>query len=227
MEIKKKFIEWAEREIELKEKSIPKDEINNAYKNALQAYCNTIEIFQKDPNYFYLSIGVLQELLFGECLTPIEDNDEDWILVRGIDGKKENKLIYKSKRKKGLEKHVTCYDSENNITTTYFDFQRAICFDVNTEASYTGGIGFKVLNEMFPITMPYEPDTNKIIIYTENFKYYNDSNGDADTFGVLYFKMPNGELKKVYRFFKNDPKTNNIIEIDKAEYFARKEKVHK
>lgn len=225
MEIKKKFIEWAEREIELKEKSIPKEEINNAYKNAFQAYCNTIEIFQKDPNYFYLSIGILQELLFGECLTPIEDNDEDWIIVGGIDHDGLNLMEYQSTRRPSLKKYVDVNPFVNK--TLYIDDKRAICFDVNTEASYTGGIGFEVLNEMLPITMPYEPYTNKIIIYTEDFKYYNDSNGDVDTFGVLYFKLPNGELKKVYRFFKNDPKTNNIIEIDKSEYFARKEKVHK
>lgn len=226
MAIKNGFIKWAKREIELKEKSIPKEELNNAYKNAFQAYCNVIEIFQKDPNYFYLSIGVLQELLFGECLTPIEDNDEDWTTIGGIDSDGFNKVIYQSNRRPSLKKHVNINQPEK-IKTLYIDDKRAICFDVNTKASYTGGIGFKVLNEMLPITMPYKPDINKIIIYTEDFKYYNDSNGDADTFGVLYFQMPKGELKKVYRFFKNDPKTNNIIEIDKAEYFARKEKVCK
>ena len=46
-----------------------------------------------------------------------------------------------------------------------------------------------------------------------------------DTVGVLYFRMPDGEIKEVKRYFKEDHESKQMVEINQSEYLSRKKRV--
>lgn len=211
---------WAKREIELAidDFCIDKEEGKKYYNPCYDTFCYAIDLFQHllVPG---LAKSILVDLIKHVPLTSIEDNDEDWIIV---DNDHPSWTMYQCKRLESLYKKVT-YNPDGKELVEYTDFDRSICIDVNKNEVYKGGIGLTVLNEMLPVTMPYQP-SDKIKIFTEEFKYHDKIQGPNDTFGVLYFKLPSGEMKEVKRFFKRDHETHLTIEISSSEYLARKGK---
>lgn len=224
------LMEWARREIdlatagEMEEAPEMKEEMDKHFEAAYQAYCDFLERVE-DLDKPGIAKTVFTQLLHEEPLTPIEDNEEDWTLVEGFDPASGNEnpgwSIYQCDRRFSLFKKII-YAGDNR-STIYTDTARAVCMDINTQQMYTGGIGPKILDEMIPIKMPYQP-LGKIKIFTEDFKCHEDSDEDFDTIGVLYFRMPDGQMKEVKRFFKEDYQTHEMVEIDKTEYFSRKKK---
>lgn len=191
---------------------------------AYEAFCTLLDNIGdlKNPG---VAKGILDCLLREEPLSPIEDNEEDWTLVQGLyyyekgtQHQAQPFSIYQCNRRPSLFKKVL-----NDGHTIFTDASRSVCIDVNTGIEYTGGPGQMVLDELFPITMPYSP-IGKIKIFTDSFKCYEDTKGEYDTFGVLYFKNINDRLINVNKYFKEDPNTKEMVEIDNREYFARKKK---
>lgn len=219
-----KKVEWYENEIDLALKQMtPKEtvQIAEAYMTAGSLFG---EFLKKTEDFNGKNISLVKtvflQLLNGDPLTPIEDNDEEWELVEGSTG--PECVIYQSKRRKSLFKKVD--ETKDSEPPKFTDTARAVCMDINnTDLIYTGGMGPIVLDETVPIEMPYSP-SGKIKIFTEEFKCHKDCKGDSDTIGVLYFRMPDGRIKTVKRFFKEDPKAHKMIEIDISEYFKRKKK---
>lgn len=226
-------IEWAKREIELLKEDNDLDVREKMEKYgevAFNVFCDLIENMRYvDKPGIVKSIFI--QLLNGDPLTPIEDNEEDWTIVEGFDAvagaDNPGYTIYQCKRRASLFKKVTYDKKTGEINEIKFtDADRAQCIDINKNYVYTGGFGNVILDEMLPIEMPYSP-TGKIKIFTEEFLYHNEPNhkGDFDTFGVLYFRLVNGQMKEVKRFFKEDHKTREMVEITATEYLARKKKV--
>lgn len=230
--------EWARKEVELAIEAaeitgVLSEQENKINKDVKKHYETAFAVFEdfldKTEGLDAPDIvkSILAQLLRGDTLTPIDDNEEDWNFISGFDpvAKNDNPgySIYLSERRPSLIKKVS-YERETGdvVSTIYTDTERAVCIDINTNGVYTGGFGLAILDEMFPIAMPYQPD-GKIKIFYEDFKYYRDSE-DADTIGILYFRMPDGKMEEVKRFFKKDPKTHVMIEINRTEYFTRKQK---
>lgn len=219
---------WAAREIYLAIQNEDDKNIQAYYSIALQAFCDVTEkaYDTKEPGIIKT---ILMQLLKGDPLTPITDDEEDWTVVEGFDtvagADNPGYTVYQCKRRNTLFKQVT-YDKKTGEENSckYSDTGRAICIDINTDQNYVGGMGNVVLDEIYPITMPYYPN-GKIKIFTEEFKYHKDSKEDSDTVGVLYFRLTNGQMVEAKRFFKDDPKTHQMVEIDLGEYNARKKKV--
>lgn len=221
--------EWAKREMDLVTKDLKMEE-KAYYEAAYQGFC---EFVDRTENLERPGVAktLLIQLINENPLSPIEDNEEDWMIVEGYDLEKENSnpgyTIYQCNRRASLFKKVSYDKKTGEISSTKFtDADRSVCIDINTSEMFTGGIGPAILNEMIPIQMPYQP-LGKIKIFTEEFKYHEDCEGSADTFGVLYFRMEDGQMKNVMRFFKDDYKTHEMVEINKSEYFARKTKAEK
>lgn len=105
-------------------------------------------------------------------------------------------------------------------TIEYNDVDRVLCIDINhKDISYHSGFVTRLINEMFPITMPYCPDTKPYEVYIEDF-LYDRKNGDFDTIGVFYLIKHDGERIDINRFFKED--LSGFEEITKDEYFNRR-----
>lgn len=225
--------EWARREIDLATNNTDfdgdmKEEIDSHYEAAYQAFCDFVDR-TKDFDNSGIIKTIFSQLFNEDPLTPIEDNEEDWTIVEGFDPAIGNEnpgwSIYQCKRRNTLFKKVTYDRKTGGIDDVKFsDTGRAVCMDINTNTIYEGGMGQAILDEMIPVQMPYQP-FGKIKIFTDDFKYHEDFDGDFDTIGVLYFRMVDGEMKQIMRFFKEDYKTHKMQEINKTEYFARKRKV--
>lgn len=230
-----KLKEWARREVDLAktwlnvEDPDAKEKVSEEYEAAYRSYCNFLDEFEKLKSIKIIKT-VFTQLLHEENLSPIVDSDEDWILAEGFDPAAGNEnpgfSIYQCRRRNSLFKKVT-YDRKTGEEdeVTFRDIDRAVCVDINKpDCMYTGGMGPLVLDEMIPITLPYSP-CRKIRIFTEDFKYHEEHEGDIDTVGVLYFRMPDGSMQEVKRYFKEDHKTKQMVEINLTEYLSRKKRV--
>ena len=180
------------------------------YKSALKAFKSLCE----DGHSGY-SIGITKEILVrlieGKPLTPIEDTPDVWCGI--IDRRNDGSIHYQCGRMSTLFKDVSA-----DGTVKYSDIERVICFDVNDPSStYTNGFVRKIIDEMYPITMPYMPG-KPFYVAREDF-LTDPKNGDFDTMGVLYFT--HGYHKQdINRFFKETE--TSWDEITKEEYLERK-----
>ena len=223
-------LDWAEREVAIacekeKEKSNKKDgEFYYGYGCA--CYESALKAFKTlcDDGHSGLSMkitqSILNRLINGRPLTPIEDTDDIWYECHNYeDGHK----LYQCKRVSSLFKDVYA-----DGTVEYSDNNRLYCVNIhNKNDTYSSGLVRRIVDKMFPITMPYIPG-KPVDVYCEDF-LTDKKNGDFDTIGVFYaLKTENGEQKKIEinRFFR-EPKDNEKlicgwIEISKDEYMQRK-----
>lgn len=109
-------------------------------------------------------------------------------------------------------------------TVKYNDIDRYICVNKDhTRSGWHNGFIDRLLNEKYPITMPYCPPTKPFVVYyTEGLS--DPKNGDFDTIGIWYVDKPNGERDVIERFFKDDENGPSCIEIDRQEYEKRMKK---
>ena len=161
--------------------------------------------------------SILNRLLDGQPLTPIEDTDDVWTLCTDYE---DDSDVYQCKRMSSLFKNVY-----SDGTVKYEDVDRVRCVDIhNPHNTYSFGLVGKIIDEMFPIAMPYIPGKS-IKVYCEEF-LTDENNGDFDTVGVFYaLKTENGEQKKIEinRFFKESKCCETgWIEITRREYSERK-----
>jgi len=153
---------------------------------------------------------ILNRLIDGKPLTPIEDTPDVWSEITGQEGEK---IIYQCKRMSSLFKYVY-----TDGTVKYSDNNFYYCIDVDEGYSYSSGIAGRVIEEMFPIAMPYYP-IEPYRVYCQDI-LTDRKNGDFDTKGILYAIKPNDERVEINRFFKEDKDT--WAEINREEYEERK-----
>lgn len=163
--------------------------------------------------------SILNRLIDGKPLTPIEDTDDIWDTCTWHDS--DGFKWYQCKRMPSLFKKVY-----PDGAIKYRDNDRSYCVDINDpRIIYTSGLGSCVVDAMFPITMPYMP-SKLIKVYCEDF-LTDKKNGDSDTVGVFYaIKTENGQQEKIEidRFFREPEgdEEGKWIEISKEEYDERK-----
>lgn len=209
---------WAENEIriacERERAGAPEDEWDYGvacYESAYKAFKSLM-----NDGHSGMSIGftknILNRLIDGKPLTPIEDVPEVWD-ERGA--YKEGVLEhYQCKRMSSLFKDVY-----HDGTVKYSDIGRHYCVDTNKSYTYYSGLVNRIIEEMYPITMPYMPPTKPMAVYAEDF-LVDPKNGDFDTVGIFYILHPNGERTEINRFFKDGE--DDWIEISIDEYQQRK-----
>lgn len=215
---------WAEREIEIACERERKNSIWEGdweygcacYESAFKAFDSLME----DVHSGY-SIGftqaILNRLIDGRPLTPIEDVEDVWNDVRDY-SESSGYTQYQCKRMSSLFKEV-----HPDGTVKYHDVNRFAGVNINDQNStYHCGLVSRIGHEMFPITMPYCPANKPFKVYCEDF-LTDRKNGDFDTVGIFYVIKPDGEKVEINRFFKESK--DGWAEIDKAEYDLRKKVV--
>ena len=155
---------------------------------------------------------ILNRLIDGKPLTPIEDTEDVW---NDVSHNFRANKHYQCKRMSSLFKNVA-----EDGTVTYNDIDSCICVDKNTGSTYSSGLVRSVYAEMFPITLPYMPPSTPDLVYCEDL-LTDPKNGDFDTVGIFYIKKPNGEKIEVNRFFKEADNETGWEEIRIAEYEDR------
>lgn len=213
------LLDWAKNEIEIackKERgSAPKDEFDYGcacYESALKAF----ECLCED-GHSGMSIGItkniLNRLIDGKCLTPIYDLPEEWNEVCSRDSYTE----YQCRRMSSLFKRVY-----TDGTVTYRDINRFVGTYEGSKFSYHSGHIDRVMEKLYPITMPYMPENKPYYVYSEDF-LVDPANGDYDTVGYLYCIEPDGTKMDLNKYFKeSDVDDSGFVEISRLEYLKRK-----
>ena len=185
--------------------------------NYLQWLIDDIEAVKEDKS---MLDWTKKRLIDGKSLTPIEDTDDVWNL---IDNHENGYISYQCKRMSSLFKDVYA-----DGTVKYDDISRSYCIDIHdSNNKYSSGLVRRIIDAMFPITMPYMPG-KPIKVYCEDF-LTDKKNGDFDTVGVFYaLKTENDKQEKIEinRFFR-EPKEGEEgrwTEISKEEYMQRRDK---
>lgn len=194
--------EWAEKEVELYKEdcdgyfSLCADSALKAFKSLCEDGHSGMSIcFTRD---------ILVRLIDGEPLTAVEDREEDWEKVG------EDKFQHK--------RMCRLFKTVKNGKTSYFDVDRVYGMLRESTATFTNGLITRIIDEMYPITMPYMPNGRYCVIVEDYL--YDEKNGDYDTRAILSVKEPDGTVKLINRYFKETEQ--GFIEIDFEEYAKRK-----
>lgn len=213
---------WAENEVAIacrREKPDRKDGEWDygcaCYESALKAFSSLCE-----DGHSGFSIGltkaILNRLINNKPLLPIENTDDVWIDISDMSGLKGEERNYQCKRMSSLFK---CVYADGTIK--YRDVDRYHGVNINNlNEPYHSEMIATVMDELYPITMPYMPADRAFKIYTEDF-LVDPAKGDYDTVGILYTITPSMEKVAINRYFKEAP--NGLAEIDETEYKERKE----
>ena len=158
--------EWAKREIEILKSKNPPDEecgfdyVGECCDSAMRAFESLMNDGHSGMS-ISITKDILMKLIDGVALTPIDDIPDVW----GEPDRWDGKTTYQCKRMSSLFKEV--YDDGR---VEYTDVNRYYGISIDNPAwTYTGGGLCKILDEMFPITMPYAPKQGKYKFYTDDF----------------------------------------------------------
>lgn len=212
------LVKWAEKEIELACKKENPEWDGKSFDYGCACYQSALKAFKSlcEDEHSGMSIRftkeILDRLIDIKCLTPIEDTDDVW---NELYDRENGTKHYQCKRMSSLFKDV-----HDDGTITYHDNDRQVGID-NNGVSYHSGRVSEIVNNMFPITMPYYPLTNPYKVYTEDF-LVDEKMGDFDTEGFLYTITPNGTRIDLNIYYKYT--SEGRITIDRKEYEERKEK---
>ena len=209
---------WAEREIEiLKSKNKPDsdeefDYVGECAESALRAYKSLMSDGHSGMS-ISITAGILNKLIKGQALTSIEDTEDVWNESGGYSNEEEGIKQYQSNRMSSLFKYVY-----PDGTVKYSDIDRVTGINMaDPDITYTSGTLRAIVDEMFPITMPYSPKSKSYKIYTEDF-LTDKSKGDYDTVGYLYMVTPEGEKIELNKFYHEFSRGEEMKEITKEEY---------
>ena len=190
----------------------------NCYKSALKAYKSLCEDDHSGASFNFTRI-ILERLMDGQPLTPITDEDFEGgvsifsdkdLASRGLKSEIQCPRISSLFRRETLDGKVS-----------YIDNNRAYCINIENPFDTYSSAKDYVVDEFFPITMPYIPEKGKYKVYCQTF-LTDKKNGDFDTQAILYFITPDGKRIDVNRY--QTEKDGKMVDITKEEYDALLEK---
>ncbi len=212
--------DWARQEVQLAKAELKRNKNDEAqymiacYDSALRAY----EKLMKDGHTgtsFAITRGILENLMHEIPLTPIEDNEIMWKYVYSH----ENEAVFQHKRMPSVFKMV----NKKTGAVRFSDNDRILCKNpVGTSSAYFyNNFIKKVIDGMFPIEFPYMPTKEKYIAYVTDF-LMDPANGDFDTMNLVSVKLPNGEVRPINLYYKEENGRWSLITQD--EWIGRKKK---
>lgn len=214
---------WAKHEVDLACRREKEETEGDDWRYGCGCLTSALEAFNSLCGHGHsgFSIGItksiLNRLIDGKPLTPIKDSDEVWSDISKTYELENGTHMYQCKRMSSLFKEVYA-----DGTVKYSDVERCCGVNINNpNLRYSSGLVDRIVDKLYPITMPYYPSTRLYQVYTEDF-LSDPKNGDFDTVGILYLITPDLERVEINQYFKEDP-NKGFTEIDEAEYKERKE----
>lgn len=213
------LIDWAEKEVAIACEHENTDRKAGEFDYGCACYESALKAFKSlcEDGHSGFSIGmtkhILNRLIDGKPLRPILEDNADWrfCYIKDDDGSS----VYQCGRMSALFKTV-----HSDGSVTYSDNNSYYCVDIgNPNVSYHNGLAAEVIEEMFPITLPYMPG-DPVKVVCEDF-LTDPKNGDFDTKGILYAIKPNGNKIWINRYFKESE--DDFVEISVDEYEERRE----
>lgn len=209
--------DWAKREVEIACKREAPDRKEGewdygcaCYESALKAYLSLMEDNHSGASFGFTA-GILKRLLEAKPLTPIEDVPEMWEMAFSVNGT----VSYQCKRMSSLFKDIA-----PDGTVKFHDHERYYCEDVNSGMTYHCSLEGRLLDELYPITMPYYPPLGSYVFKTAEL-LTDRKNGDFDTKQIYELTLPDGTIVDINRYFAESE--NGWREISYSEYAERVE----
>ena len=220
------MFDWAEQECRLACKkenpnyNFDSDDFDygcSCYKSALKAFKSLCEDGHSGMSYNFTK-SILIKLMENIPLSPIED--KDFVISKNYNLCSNEKL-----KELGLKSYFQCSRLSSLFRKEtldgkiiYHDVNRSYFIDIeNPSNTYTSNDDF--LDEMFPITMPYLPKSEKYKIYVQTF-LTDKKNGDFDTRGIFYVITPEGEKIDINLYYA-EGENHKWKQISKEEYNER------
>ena len=222
MSVKDKNKKWADTEVELACKRENPDWDGTSfdygcmcYKSALEAYKAAVNKLNKagHSGYSYAcTISILKRLLDGKPLNGIKEDDFE---SEPCDVTKDGVKIYTNPRYGKLFKEVY-----PDGTIKYNDVERTMSFDINEpDNCWGGGLGSRLVNNLFPITLPYYPNDKPYKVgFVEGL--YDRALRDCDLQGIYYIIKPDGEKIEINKFYRTVVDYWYCYDDDKEHIFA-------
>ena len=214
---------WAANEVAIAKKKEQGDSEDGGFNYGGACFDSALKAFNSlcGDGHSGMSIGftrgILNRLFLGKPLTPIEDVPEVWSSVTVPNWKTDIKETYQCNRMTSFFKDVMVDGS-----IRFHDINRTVSIDMRNSSSWTNGLVSKMVDDMFPIIMPYYPSADQYVVYCEEW-LDDPSNGDYDTLGMQYMIKPDGTRLDINKFYKESGSSDNPwTEIDQAEYESRK-----
>ena len=220
------MLEWAKREVEIACKNENPDRKEGEFDYGCACYEGALKAFETLCNQGHsglsikLTQSILNRLIDGRPLTPIEDTPDVWNDITEL--KEDGTVEYQCNRMSSLFKKV-----HTDGSVEYTDVGRVYGVDIhNPDLTYSSGLLTKIINEMFPIKMPYMPASKSYKFVTTDF-LVDPKNGDFDTMALFTLTEPSGEkTMEVNRYFRapeegEEETYPGWVEISEDEYTKR------
>lgn len=176
----------------------------SCYQSALKAY----ESLMNDGHSGYsfsVTRNILEKLLHQIPLSPITDED--------FDNADECSWTDKYKQKQCPRRSSLFREEYPDGTIKYHDNDRSYCINAeNTSDTYSCSLS-KLVDEMFPITMPYTPLKEAYKIYVVTW-LTDKANGDFDTKWVKGIETPDGKYIVMNKFYYKGKEVTNKAYIE-------------
>ena len=184
----------------------------SCYKSALKAYKSLVEDGHSGMSFSFTR-DILERLMRHEPLTPITDDDfkggtylygDEYLASMGLKSEVQCPRMSSLFRRETLDGRVS-----------YSDINRAYCVNIETPSDTFSSSANNIVDELFPIKMPYLPKREEYKVYVQTF-LTDKKNGDFDTRGIIYIITPDGKRIDINRYYTE--KNGEMVEIPKDEY---------
>ena len=180
------------------------------YESAFKAFSSLCEDGHSGTSFGFTK-NILERLMDGRPLTPIEDIPENW--GEGGSRNKGEYMSHQCSRMSSLFKDVY-----TDGRVVFSDINRVIGVSPSGGCYYAGYLR-KFIDDLYPIMMPYSGEKKPYYIYTED--YISDPrNGDFDTVVLLRMITPDGEKVDIHKYLGETE--NGFEEISVEEFMKRK-----
>lgn len=201
-------VNWALNELKLAIESLSSEDnaevraqSEKCFKSAINAYFNLVAD-KHSGSTIAVTKQIFNRLVDVMPLTPIEDTDDIWQKIEGSKGG------YICKRFTSLTKYI-----DKNGKVTYHDSRRSVCMDIPTGSRYNSGFVDGLIDQLLPISMPYNPSSKKIIVRTNEVTV-----GDNWYLGISDAHLPSGENVAIDKYVILNEKAGKADEITEEEF---------
>ena len=210
--------EWAEREVNSEIAKCEDGYTVEGLKSALKAYKSLCEDGHSGMS-FSITRHFLTKLMNSQPLSPIVDEDFFSEVAKDSIGQTKEYL-----KERGLKSDIQCPRMSSLFReetlegiVSYHDIDRAYCINVENERNTFSCWLTQIIDEKFPITMPYSPKLSKYKIYVYEF-LCDKSNGAYDHQGIQKIVTPEGETIEIDDWFFKEGE-DQWIKQTKEEFF--------
>ena len=187
--------EWAKREVEIVKEDKTGDEelcryADTCYDSALKAFLSLCEDGHSGMSIGF-TLGILNRLVKGLPLSPIEGKDDEWEVVERV-GRGNNNVTYQNKRCFALFKKVI----NGEVSYNYVD--KTVVFYNGEDTGCHNGHASKLVEELHPTTLPFMPPEKRYKVYCNT---YAKSEKDNELREYTHLINPDGEREEINRYF--------------------------